>query len=326
MHTTTSAALANQLQSTYTKLCYTLALLEPDEIEQARLPSGWSPKALLAHVAFWDEFHLRRMQGALRGEGVETIQWPAQDNEQRIQVDATRDWSEVAQAADTMRQQLVAFAQSLTPAMLSADYPIYEEVSSLVHLLMHLVRHTQEHTTELQHYCGSLQRWSRPALRKFLVQQHTDLMDSIGGLTEATILATRVCGEWTIRDVLAHVLSWNEFAYRVMKQWPKPDKTALQAWLHEDGATNGSGFDAINARLLAASADLDMIAIVDWLTTYHRRMIRLFDQMSDAELASQGDYAWGETGEAARLFYEFSLHEAEHAEQIWRYRAGRDAD
>ena len=43
--------------------------------------------------------------------------------------------------------------------------------------------------------------------------------------------------------------------------------------------------------------------------------------MSDEELSSRGDYAWGEEGEAACLFYEFSLHEAEHAEQVWRYRA-----
>lgn len=320
MTTQPSTTIAERLQNSYENLWRILSLLEPAEIEQGRLANGWSPQAVLAHVAFWDHFHLARMQAALRGEPVATIRWPAEDNEARARIDATRPWPEIMQAADVARQQLVVFTQSLTAQALAADYAIYEDVSSLVHLLEHLLRHTQAHATELQQYCGSLQRWPRADLRKFLVQQHTNLMDSIGGMTEGAILATRVCGTWSIRDVLAHVLSWNEFAYRVLQQWPTPDKTKLADWLHADGVTSGAGFDAINAHLLAARADLDMIAIVDWLTTYHRRLLRLFDAMSDEQLKSQGDYAWSETGEAACMFYEFALHEAEHAEQIWRYR------
>ena len=321
MTTQTSAAFAEQLQNSYESLWRILSLLEPEEIVQARLANGWSPQVGLAHVAFWDTFHLQRMQATLRGESIATIVWPALDNEERALVDATRNGSEIMAEADRARQQLVEFAQNLSAQALATEYAIYEDTSSLGQLLEHLVRHTQAHRQELQRYCGSLHRWQRADLRKFLVQQHTNLMDSIGGMSEATILATRVCGIWSIRDVLAHVLSWNEFAYRVLQQWPKLDKIALQDWLHADGATD-SGFDAINARLLAARADLDMIAIVDWLTTYHRRLLRLFDRMSDEELSSQGEYAWDEESDAASLFYEFSVHEAEHAEQIWRYRAG----
>ncbi len=320
MSTQTPAELTDQLQTSYDNLGRTLALLEPHELDQARLENDWSPKAMLAHVAFWDDFQLRRMQAAMRGETVQSIIWPAHDNEQCAQVDQTRDWSEIMTAADTARQRLVEFAQPLTPENLAATYPIYEDVSSLTHQLEHMVRHTKGHTAELQHYCGSMQRWQRADLRQFLAQQHTNLMDSIGGLTETTILTTFVCGEWSIRDVLAHVLSWNEFAYLVLKQWPEPDKAALKAWLPDGAISTASKLDGINARLLAARNDLDMIAIADWLTTYHRRTLRLFDKLSDEALASQGDYAWGETGEAARFLYEFALHEIEHAEQIWRYR------
>jgi hypothetical protein len=61
---------------------------------------------------------------------------------------------------------------------------------------------------------------------------------------------------------------------------------------------------------------------VDWLTTYHRRTLRLLDSLSDTERASRGDFAWGETGELSRFCYEMSMHDAEHAEQIWQYGAG----
>ncbi len=320
MTTATPSPYAERLQRSYTNLGKILALLEADELEQAALLNGWSPKVLVAHVAFWDDFQLRRMQAALHGETVESIIWPPHDNEQRAQVDNTRDWSAILAEADLARQRLVEFAQNLTPENLTATYPIYEDVSSLPHLLEHMVRHTKVHTAELQRYCGSMQRWQRADLRKFLAQQHINLMDSIAGLTETTILTTQVCGHWSIRDVLAHVLSWNEFAYLVIRQWPQPDRTTLEAWLPAADANDTSNYDMINERLLAAKKDLDIIGIADWLTTYHRRTMRLFDRLSDEELTSEGDYIWGETGEAARLLYEFALHEAEHAEQIWRYR------
>ncbi|MCX6050461.1 MAG: DinB family protein [Chloroflexi bacterium] len=320
MTTATPTPYAERLQRSYADLGEALALLEAEEVAQASLQSGWSPKSLVAHVAFWDDFQLRRMQAAMRGETIGTIVWPSHDNEQRAQIDSQRDWAVIIAEADLARQRLVEFAQGLSPEHLAATYPIYEDVSSLSHLLEHMVRHTQTHTAELQRYCGSMQRWQRADLRKFLAQQHINLMDSIAGMTEATILSAQVCGHWSIRDVLAHVLSWNEFAYLVLRQWPQPDKAALQAWLPAVGATGSHKFDAVNERLLAAKSDLDIIGVADWLTTYHRRTLRLFDKFSDAELASEGDYVWSETGEAARLFYEFAVHEAEHAAQIWHYR------
>ena len=316
MSTQTPAQIANELQTAFIRLRQTLDLLEPHEIETARLASGWSPKAALAHVAFWDDFQTQRLRTLVAGKTAQPARSaPPLDNDQRAEVDTTRPWDEIVAEAETARAELISFATSLSPDALDTAYAEGEKTLSPVHLLNHMIKHTHLHTREIAHYCGSMQRWSRPALRSFLVKQHANLMDSISGLTEAAILATPVCGAWTMRDVLVHVLSWHEFGYQVLKQWPKADPASLQGWLGE------AGTDVINARLLAARADLDMIGVVDWLTTYHRRMIHRFDQFSDAALASQGDYGWGETGEASSFLYELALHDAEHAEQIWRHRA-----
>jgi len=316
MSAQTPPQFAHELQTAFTKLCQKLALLELQELEGARLAGGWSPKAVLAHVAFWDDFQTQRLQAALAGNATPTAHAaPVLDNDQRAQIDTARPWAEIVGEAEAARARLVAFAASLPADVLDAAYAEGERTVSPGQLLNHMVHHTRQHTQEIAHYCGSMQRWSRVALRTFLVQQHANLMDSISGLTEATILTTQVCGVWTMRDVLVHVLSWHEFGYQVLKQWPKAEPATLQGWLGE------AGTDAINAQLLAARADLDMIGVVDWLTTYHRRMIQRFDQFSDAALASPGHYGWSETGEAAGFFYELALHDAEHAEQIWRHRA-----
>lgn len=90
----------------------------------------------------------------------------------------------------------------------------------------------------------------------------------------------------------------------------------LRPWEPAGGFTQGGGFDAINERLMAARAHLDMIAIVNGLTTYQRRQLNAFDRMSDEALSKNGEYGWDKQGEAVRFFYEFSLQELEHAEQV----------
>jgi uncharacterized damage-inducible protein DinB len=307
--------LAVQLQASYDYLCEVLGWFEAVELEAAQLASGWTPKALLAHVAFWDDFQTRRMRAAYAGSASQaSLPHPTSDNDQRAAEDSQRPWAEIVTAADGARQRMIDFARSLPPEALLQEYPEGERTLSLARLLGHMVKHTQNHTLELRAYAGSLRRWSRADLRHFLVQSHRNLMDSIAGLTEATILATPVCGHWNIRDVLVHVLSWNEFAYHLLKAWPNPDLIALHTWLSDPD----SGLT--NAHLLAARDHLDLIAVADELVTYHRRLLKRWDNMSKAELTSQGEIGWGEQSEAVRLFYEFALHEAEHAEQIWRYR------
>ena len=320
--TTTAAApspahLARQLECSFADFLATLALLEPAEMDAARLANGWTPKAVVAHVAFWDVVQRQRMEDAMAGRLATTgFIRPATNNDDRANADDTRTMDEVLASAEAARSDLVAFAARLTPAMLAQEYPEGDHAFSLPNQLHHMANHVRSHAREISAYCGSMRRWQRGSLRTFLLQQHADLMDSIAGLDETTLLTTQVCGFWSIRDVLAHVLSWNEFGSLVLKGWPQVDPVAIAPWV------TGEDTDTINASLLAARADLDMIAIVDWLTTYHRRVLTRFDKLSEEELASIGDQGWGTQGELADLLYSLALHETEHAEDIWRFRAG----
>lgn len=310
--------LADQLQSAYDHLWKMIDLLDPAEMETARLENNWTPKALLAHVAFWDDRQRQRLEAALRGDSAQQgFVYPALDNDQRAVQDEALPWTEVVASADQARQQLIAFARTLDPATLAQEYPEGERTLAPVKLLNHMVRHTQGHAQELYRYASSMQRWSRPALRTFLVRQHNNLMDGISGLTETTVLSTQVCGFWSIRDVLTHVLSWNEFAYVLVEGWPKAAAEKLAPWrVESDG-------DALNAQLLAARSHLNMIDICDGLMTYHRRLLRAFDRANDEQLRSQGDHGWGDEGSLSALFYSFALHEAQHAADLWRYRTGQ---
>lgn len=309
--------LADELDYAMFLFWETLSELEPDEVETATLPGGWTPKALVAHLAFWDDFQRQRMEAALNGAAVNGWPRPTNDNDARAQADAHRPWPEVHAAAVTARQQLVDFARRVPPEALRREFPEGERTFSVLRQLQHMARHVREHRRELQAYCGSAARWGRDGLRRLMQEQHANLMDAIGGLTETTMLTTQVCGEWTIRDVLAHVLSWNDYCSRLLRQWPEPDPATVAEWQWLEG----DSMAAMNKRLMAQRAHLNLIEIADGLTTEYRRILRVFDEMQEHDLTSIG-MTWGGPGPLDCFFYEIFVHEAEHAAQIWAYRAG----
>lgn len=312
----TSARLANELATTYADFGKTLAWLDASELEAARLPSGWTPKMVLAHVGFWDDVQTRRMEAAVQA-GSSSSSWrPADSNDERAALDAARSWAEVNAAADAARQRMVEFAASLSEEALAREYPEGEIRLSLEKLLHHMVKHARQHTADIEAYCGSMQRWSRPELRRFLVQQMENLMDSVGGLSEQTILTATVDGQWTIRDTLVHVLAWQEVCVSLLRHWPTTPPEAITEWQFREGEL----IDDLNARLREARAGLHMIDVMDGLMTCYRRILTRFDQFGDAELREAGQ-TWNGTGVLSCFFYDIACHSAEHAEEIWVYRA-----
>lgn len=312
------AELANELEYSSRLLWETLAEMEVEEIESARLKSGWSAKAVVAHIAFWDDYQRRRMEAALAGTSQAAgFVRPLADNDPRARGDANRPWLEVEEAAREARQRLIDFARTLSPEVLTQEFREGDHSFSILKQLEHMAHYVRLHRREIKAYCGSLERWGRAELRKLMAEQHNNFMESMAGLTEETMLSTKVCGEWTIRDVFAHVLGWNEYCSLLLRQWPEPDPERIREWEWREGDTTAT----FNERMMAARAHLTMIEIADGLTTEYRRMMRVFDRKSDAELCSEGR-TWDGPGVLSNFFYEIFVHEAEHAAQIWAFRAG----
>lgn len=317
--------LINRLRDSHDFLHHTLALLDADELDNATLGTehgDWSPKVMVAHVAFWDDWQTRRMQHAVRGEAAtQPFARPAGDNDVRAANDAERDFAEVLDAADLARQRLIDFAINLD-APIEATYP---EIRSgeqrdlnLSELLHHMAHHTRDHAWTIRRYAGSLPRWGRAGFRRFLIEQHEHLMNSIAGLTEQKLAETELSPGWSIRDALVHCASWNECGWRTIEAWPSPDYEGepLQAW------STRTGLDDVNAALLAERAAWTMIDVADWLATYHRRTINRLDRSSDAELSQMGTNLWGGEMALSQVMFEYAVHDAEHAAQIWAWRAG----
>ena len=101
-------ALLSELQTTYDALLRTLALLTPDEIETVALENAWTPKAVLAHVAFWDQVEHRHLEHAVAGAAaLPDSTPPATSNDVRARRDADRPLDAILREAEIARTTLI---------------------------------------------------------------------------------------------------------------------------------------------------------------------------------------------------------------------------
>ncbi|MEZ4614460.1 MAG: DinB family protein [Caldilineaceae bacterium] len=120
----TAVEAAEQLQAAYDNLCRIFGLLETAEIEKGQMVDGWSPKALMAHIAFWDDYQTARMKAAIQGESAPLgFARPSADNDERALVDNERTWDLILAEADAARQKMVDFARTLDNEHFTAHYP-----------------------------------------------------------------------------------------------------------------------------------------------------------------------------------------------------------
>ncbi len=97
----TPVQLADELEYSDFLFWETLAEMEPEEIEHPNLHSGWNAKAVVAHLAFWDDYQRQRMEAALAGlSQTAGFARPLMDNDARARGDADRPWREVEDAAE----------------------------------------------------------------------------------------------------------------------------------------------------------------------------------------------------------------------------------
>lgn len=303
-----------RLEQSYQRFVETLALLEPEEYNAPCLVDGWTPAATVSHVAFWDDFQRRRMEAALSGAWSERIPWPEENNDARFAADAQRGWDDVLAAAQANRQKLVDFARTLTGAQIAALYREGGEERAVLQILLdQMTRHVGEHGRSLYRYCSSWQRWGRAGFRVFYARQSWNFLDTISGLSETTCLTVPVVGAWPVRDVLAHVLVWDEYCYQLARQWPQVDQATLAPWIE-------GGFDDVNERLVGDKAEMGMIDLLDALVTVHRRILRHWDRLSDDAIQTEAEYGWGQRDTLIGVLYGIASHTAEHAAQLYEAR------
>lgn len=148
------------------------------------------------------------------------------------------------------------------------------------------------------------------------IKEHNKLKELISSLPKELLLKKKTIGEWSLKDVIAHLAAWNWEAIdevdRVLKNkatWPKR---------YEDKA----GEDAFNKKAVELRKNMSWEEVIkDWDNSFWKQ-IELMKKLTEEEWKHQsGNQVWTDKTPVAvySLFayeYEGEGHEGGHAKQI----------
>ena len=151
----------------------------------------------------------------------------------------------------------------------------------------------------------------RRQILKRLYQAWGTLQTSYAGLSASELLEPGVTGDWSVRDILAHVTTWDEEALKFLP-------LIVAGGTPPRYSVTYGGIDAFNARMTAAKSDLSLAAVLRLMDDTHRRVIALIQ-------AAPEDQLTGDTRFRRRLRLDTYGHYPRHAEAILQWRAQRSA-
>lgn len=135
-----------------------------------------------------------------------------------------------------------------------------------------------------------------------------ELQDAISGLPDEAMVEPGAIGEWSVRDLLAHVTTWEEEALKALP-------VILQGGKLPRYASQG-GIDAFNARQQEAKRGLSLERLRMEMDATHQRLLGVLDRTAESAYAKEGRFL-------RRLRLDTYGHWRLHAADVRRWRAAR---
>jgi hypothetical protein len=149
----------------------------------------------------------------------------------------------------------------------------------------------------------------RSQLLKRLDKAWNAFKTSFAGLPDSDMTEPGVTGAWSIKDIIAHVTSWENESLThlpLIMAGKKPPRYSL---------TYG-GIDAFNAQVAEQKRGMPLSEVLRQMDDTHRRLIDFVQNVPE-------DQFLGETHFRHRLRLDTYSHYLEHAEAIQKWRVSR---
>jgi hypothetical protein len=292
------------------ELLRSLKFLAEREATGIELRPSWCVRDVISHITAVEVTALAATRHLVE-DGVPQFHDPVGERDFNLAaIQRRKDFSlaDVVDELDGTRRQLLKLLRKVPDAELLERFPVghTDEMRSLADVLQHISAHDYEHAGDIWQWRAAMGLLKRDRFRDLVLIERRNLLDSLSGLFEDDMTSVAVCGRWTVQDVMAHVLSWDEEAYRTAEHWAA-DRPWQEGTLYDD---------EWNDREVSKRASLDVIALADGLATYHRRWLQMFDGLSDHELVQAGMAPWGEPMALLCFFMEMADHDAVHAPDL----------
>jgi hypothetical protein len=142
-------------------------------------------------------------------------------------------------------------------------------------------------------------------LLKRLEAAWTVLRECYTGLPDAQLLEPGVMGEWSVKEILAHVTIWEEEALKYLPLIIKEEKPPRYVQY--------GGLDAFNAQMIEQKRSLALSEVLSQLDETHRRLISYIQSVPE-------EHFRGETRFRHRLRLDTYSHYPLHARAIQQWR------
>ena len=143
-------------------------------------------------------------------------------------------------------------------------------------------------------------------LLKQLEKAWKALNDSYAGLSPSEMTQPGVTGDWSVKDILAHVTTWEEEALQHLPpilNGGRPPRYSVKY----------GGINAFNAQMTASKRSLSLSEILQQSEETHRRLVEFIQGIP-------GDQVSGETRARRRLRLDTYSHYPKHAKAIRQWR------
>jgi hypothetical protein len=145
----------------------------------------------------------------------------------------------------------------------------------------------------------------RQAILKKLDQAWTAFKESFADLTESRLTEPGVTGDWSVKDILAHVTTWEEEALKYLP--------LVLAGGHPPRYVRYGGIDAFNAKMTAEKRDRSLNEVLTQLDDIHHRLVDLVRSTDETQFRS-------DTRFRRRLRLDTYSHYPQHAAAIREWR------
>ena len=143
------------------------------------------------------------------------------------------------------------------------------------------------------------------------------LLDAIEGLSDQALLESGVVGDWSVKDLLAHISAWEAELVKLLWQ-------ARQGQQPTGIYFRGIPIDEINATWIEASKSRSYDRVMDDFISVRKQTIRQLEHFTDKDLSDPERYNWAKGHPLWEWITENSFgHEAEHTAEILAWRARR---
>lgn len=151
----------------------------------------------------------------------------------------------------------------------------------------------------------------REQLLKRIDTAWTAFKESYAGLSDAQLTETGVTGDWSVKDVLAHVMTWDGEALKHLPHIIEGDRPPRYSETH-------GGIDAFNAQMTEQKQNHSLSDVQEQLADTHRRLIAFIQTVPEEHFTR-------ETRFRRRLRLDTYSHYPIHTEAIREWRARREA-